>query len=68
MENGRVDTTLVSPLQFNFRIDEMGDIASLSFKVEPTLDAIEFKRNLKEIEVDKETLEKNAGDYDLRGK
>lgn len=67
MENGKVDTTMVSPMQFNFRINTMGEIASLSFRAEPTLDAIEFKRKPKEIEVDQETLEKYAGDYDLAG-
>lgn len=67
MEKGRVDTTMVSPMQFNFRINNMGEIASLSFKAEPTVDAIEFKRKPKQIEVDKETLEKYSGDYDLGG-
>lgn len=67
MENGKVDTTTVSPMQFNFRINNMGEIASLSFKAEPTVDAIEFKRKPKEIAVNKETLEKYTGDYDLGG-
>jgi CubicO group peptidase (beta-lactamase class C family) len=67
MENGRVDTTTVSPMQFNFRINNMGEIASLSFKAEPTVDAIEFKRKPKEIAVNKETLEKYTGEYDLSG-
>ncbi|WP_373522986.1 serine hydrolase [Aquiflexum sp.] len=67
LENGKVDTTMVSPMQFNFRINNMGEIASLSFKAEPTVDAIEFKRKPKEIEVDKETLKKYSGDYDLGG-
>jgi CubicO group peptidase (beta-lactamase class C family) len=67
IENGKVDTTTVSPMQFNFRINNMGEIASLSFKAEPMIDAIEFKREPKEIEIDKETLEKYTGDYDLGG-
>jgi len=67
MENGKVDTTTVSPMQFNFRINNMGEIASLSFKAEPTVDAIEFKRKPKEIAVNKETLEKYTGEYDLSG-
>ncbi|TVP46835.1 MAG: serine hydrolase [Mongoliibacter sp.] len=67
MENGKVDTTTVSPMQFNFRINNMGEIASLSFKAEPTVDAIEFKRRPREIAVDKETLEKYTGEYDLGG-
>lgn len=67
LENGKVDTTMVSPMQFNFRINNMGEIASLSFKAEPTVDAIEFKRKPKGIEVDKETLEKYAGEFDLGG-
>jgi CubicO group peptidase (beta-lactamase class C family) len=67
MENGKVDTTTVSPMQFNFRINNMGEIASLSFKAEPAVDAIEFKRKPKEIAVNKETLEKYTGDYDLGG-
>jgi len=67
MENGKVDTTTVSPMQFNFRINNMGEIASLSFKAEPAVDAIEFKIKPKEIAVNKETLEKYTGDYDLGG-
>ncbi|WP_194777312.1 serine hydrolase [Pararhodonellum marinum] len=67
MEDGKVDTTIVSPMQFNFRINDLGEIASLSFKAEPTVDAIEFKRKPKEIAVDKETLEKYAGEYELAG-
>ncbi|WP_194973433.1 serine hydrolase [Aquiflexum lacus] len=67
IENGKVDTTTVSPMQFNFRINNLGEIASLSFKAEPMVDAIEFKRKPKEIELDKETLEKYTGDYDLGG-
>jgi CubicO group peptidase (beta-lactamase class C family) len=67
IENGKVDTTTVSPMQFNFRINNMGEIASLSFKAEPMVEAIEFKRKPKEIEIDKETLEKYTGDYDLGG-
>ncbi|RPA67617.1 serine hydrolase [Cyclobacteriaceae bacterium YHN15] len=67
IENGKVDTTTVSPMQFNFRINNTGEIASLSFKAEPMIDAIEFKREPKEIEIDKETLEKYMGDYDLGG-
>jgi hypothetical protein len=67
IENGKVDTTTVSPMQFNFRINNLGEIASLSFKAEPMIDAIEFKREPKEIEIDKETLEKYTGDYDLGG-
>jgi CubicO group peptidase (beta-lactamase class C family) len=67
MENGKVDTTTVSPMQFNFRINNMGEIASLSFKAEPTVDAIEFKKKPKEIAVNNETLEKYTGEYDLGG-
>jgi CubicO group peptidase (beta-lactamase class C family) len=67
MENGKVDTTLVTPMQFNFRINNMGEIASLSFKAEPTVEAIEFKRKPKEIEINKETLGKYVGEYDLGG-
>lgn len=67
MENGKVDTTTVSPMQFNFRINNMGEIASLSFKAEPMVDAIEFKRTPKEVALEKETLEKYTGDYDLGG-
>lgn len=67
MENGKVDTTMISPMQFNFRINNMGEIASLSFKAEPTVEAIEFKRRPKEIEIKKETLGKYVGEYDLGG-
>ena len=67
MENGKVDTTLVSPMQFNFRINNMGEIASLSFKAEPMVDAIEFKRKPKVVKSDEKSLERLVGEYELSG-
>jgi CubicO group peptidase (beta-lactamase class C family) len=62
----KVDTT-ESQLLFNFATNDGGDISTVSIKIEPALDPIEFKRTPIKMDVDKETLEKYAGDYELGG-
>jgi hypothetical protein len=64
-----VDTTgfLDGSLRLNFKSDNSGEISNLEIKIEPTIDPVEFKRTPEKAEVDKETLEKYAGEYDLAG-
>lgn len=63
----KVDTTEASQTLFNFSTNESGEISKVSIKIEPTLDAIEFKRTPKKIEVDKDVLAKYVGEYELGG-
>lgn len=41
-KDGKVDTTQNIPIMFNFRTNDQGDISSMSDKLEPTVDPIEF--------------------------
>lgn len=63
----QVDTTELASLKFNFQTNEQGEIASLEFKAEPTLDPLVFKRKPKVSEVDEKSLERLVGEYDLAG-
>jgi CubicO group peptidase (beta-lactamase class C family) len=64
---GKIDTTEVSPLRFNFRTNDTGDISSLSIKIEPALDVLEFKRTPKGMKVNPDLLQIYVGDFDLGG-
>lgn len=52
---------------FNFQTNDLGDIESVKLKLEPTMDAIVFKRSPEEVPVSKDTLNKFAGVYVLSG-
>ena len=65
MIDGKVDTTDTGELMFNFASNDMGEITSLSTRIEPTLDPIEFKRVPNSIEVSQELLERYSGDYKM---
>ncbi|MBS9525323.1 serine hydrolase [Litoribacter alkaliphilus] len=67
VENGLPDTLEMSPLRLNFRIGDSGDISALTVKLEPTVDALEFRRKPKEVEVDTEKLKEYEGEYELGG-
>ncbi|MFN3841292.1 MAG: serine hydrolase [Cyclobacteriaceae bacterium] len=67
IENGKIDTTSQANLHFNFRTNETGDISSLTAKLEPATDPIEFKRTPRALAVDKQTLQTYAGEYELAG-
>ncbi len=55
-------------LKFNFMSNDVGDISGLKAKLEPALDqSIEFKRIPTAVEVDKVTLQKYEGSYELSG-
>ena len=66
--DGKVDSTEIgSSLKVNFKTNESGDIESLTTSIEPTTEAIVFKRTPNTIEVDAKTLEQYVGNYDLVG-
>ena len=66
--DGKVDSTEIgSSLKVNFKTNESGDIESLTTSIEPTTEAIVFKRKPNTIEVDAKTLEQYVGNYDLAG-
>ena len=63
-----IDTTESGPSRFNFTTNNAGEIASVNINVEPIIDhPIEFKHTPNTIPVDKETLEKYVGIYELAG-
>ena len=62
-----IDSTDTGGLRFNFITNDGGDISLVKIKVEAALDPIEFKHTPTTIDVDKETLERYVGDYDLAG-
>ena len=66
VEGTGIDTTDSGPLRFNFITNNSGEISGLKAKVEPALpDPIEFKRKPNTIEVEKATLEKYIGEFEL---
>lgn len=65
---GKIDSTEFGrSLKVNFKTNETGDIESLTSSIEPTTDAIVFKRTPNTLEVDAKTLEQYVGKYDLAG-
>ncbi|MGS2726903.1 serine hydrolase [Psychroserpens sp. BH13MA-6] len=64
----KVDTTQYgNAIKVNFSTNDAGDISDAKIKIEPTLEAITFKRTPKTIDVDSKTLELYPGDYELAG-
>jgi len=65
--DGKIDTDLsYDEFLVTFAANSQGDIASLSVKFEPAIeDPIVFDRKPKEVNLDKETIEKYVGDYQL---
>lgn len=59
----KADTTDKNELRFNFHTNDIGDLESVFIKLEPTLKAIEFKRQLNVVKLDSEALKKFAGEY-----
>ncbi len=56
-----------SGFNFNFQTDDLGDIAGVNLKLEPTLEPLYFKRSPNEVIISKETLNTYAGSYFLSG-
>lgn len=68
VEETGIDTTDSGPLRFNFTTNNAGEISGLKAKIEPALkEPIEFKRSPNIIDVNKETLEKYVGEFELSG-
>ncbi|MGB3605710.1 serine hydrolase [Psychroserpens sp.] len=65
---GKVDTTQYgASIKISFMTNETGDISEAKIKIEPTVDAIVFDRTPNSIDVDKKTLERYVGLYDIKG-
>jgi CubicO group peptidase (beta-lactamase class C family) len=62
-----IDTSDAPGLKFSFTTGDDGEIYSLKAPLEASVDPIEFKRTPEIIEVDKETLAKYVGEYELAG-
>ena len=63
-----IDTTHIAPIRFNFSTNDAGEISLLKIKAEQALDhSIEFKHNPNTIDVDKSTLEKYVGVFEISG-
>lgn len=62
-----IDTTDSGPIRINFETNDAGDISFAKIKAEATLDPIKFKRTPNTIDVDKDTLEKYTGTFELSG-
>lgn len=60
-----IDTTRKSPMRFQFRMSEGGDIDELDLPLEPALSPLHFKKTVKPKAVTKDVLEKYTGDYTL---
>ena len=68
VSEGKVDTTQYGKsVKATFITNEAGDISGTKIKIEPTVDAIMFKRTPNTIDVDPKTLEKYTGSYDISG-
>ena len=65
--NAGIDTSEAFPVKLNFMTNNVGDISSVRMKMEAALDAIEFKREPQTIDVDKTTLDRYVGEYEISG-
>ena len=62
-----IDTTDTGPVRFNFITSDAGEIDLVKIKFEKAVDAIAFKHQPDAIAVDKITLEKYTGDFEMAG-
>ena len=62
-----IDTTGAGGLKVNFASNDAGDISHASMKLEAMIDPIKFTRAPKSIDVDKATLDRYVGEYELAG-
>lgn len=63
--NGKNES--LSPFMFNFVVNSNGEISDIKLKIDPTLDEIFFARIPPSLKLEKETLQKFIGEYDLMG-
>lgn len=66
-ENGKIDTTASGNLKFNFLTGDNGEVTAALIKLEPAVDALEFKRTPRTIDVKPEVLQSYVGEYELMG-
>ncbi len=66
VEEEGIDVENESPLRFNFATNDVGEIASVSIKIEPMVDAISFKKVPDIVAIEKSALEQYVGEYELR--
>lgn len=66
-KNTTVETESSLAILFNFQTNDIGDIASVSLKLEPTLDPIVFERSPANVAVPKEKIDTYVGIYTLSG-
>ncbi|WP_262733089.1 serine hydrolase [Gaetbulibacter sp. NE] len=66
--DNKVDTTQYGKaLKINFQTNDAGDISGAKLKLDPMVNAIEFKRTPSTIDIDLKTLEQYSGEYELAG-
>ncbi|MBX2876864.1 MAG: serine hydrolase [Saprospiraceae bacterium] len=63
VEEDGIDEEDESPLRFNFATNDAGEVASVSIKIEPMVDAISFKRVPEVVAIEKAALEQYVGVY-----
>lgn len=67
MKAGKADTTSMLDPKLNFKTNDQGEIAGVTFKLEPAVDAFTFTRAAKAAAVDEKTLSQYVGSYELGG-
>lgn len=68
IENGKADTTTnENSTQFQFFGNEVGEISKVAIKLEPAIEALEFKRTPIKVDISKEALASYAGEFELGG-
>jgi len=65
--NGKIDTSETNNIFLNFRTGDMGDISGFTAKLEPTIEALEFKHTPVVVEIEKKVLESYVGEYEIGG-
>lgn len=67
LKDGKADTTNALDPKFNFRSNDMGEIISVSLKLEQALDALTFTRVPVAVAADEATLSRYVGSYEIGG-
>jgi len=67
VKDGKADTANMLDPKLNFRTNDMGEIASVNLKLEPTLDAFTFTRAAASAAIDETTLSRYVGSYEVGG-
>jgi len=58
-----IDTAENNELRFNFKTNDVGEIDNISVKLEPSVKAIEFRRQPDVVNLDKDALKKYTGEF-----